>query len=91
MSSRTRDQTRKKLIALFKELGLKITTEFGLKTVNFLDVTLNLDKNNYKQYRKPNDTPCYINKQSNHPPMIIKEIPKMVNKRLSRISSDRSF
>ena len=44
---------------------------------------------NYKQYRKPNDTPCYINKQSNHPPMIIKEIPKMVNKRLSRISSDK--
>ena len=57
--------------------------------MNFLDVTLNLDKNNYKQYRKPNDSPCYINKQSNHPPMIIKEIPKMVNKRLSRISSDK--
>ena len=41
LSSRTRDQIRKKLIALFKEVGLKITTDFGLGIVNFLDVTLN--------------------------------------------------
>ena len=89
ISGRARDQIRKKLIAMFKDLGLKITVEFGLKTVNFLDVTLNLNENSFKQYRKPNDPPCYINKNSNHPPAIVKEIPKMVNKRLSKISSDR--
>ena len=31
----------------------------------------------------------YKKKQSNHPPAIVKEIPQMVNKRLSKISSDR--
>jgi len=37
---------------------------------------------------KPNNTPIYVHKESNHPPNIIKNIPESVNKRLSSISSN---
>ena len=57
--------------------------------VNFLDVQLNLEKGIYKPYTKPNDKPCYVHNQSNHPPGIIKNIPKSINKRLSRISANK--
>ena len=32
--------------------------------------------------------PLYVNKRSNHPPRIIKNIPKSINKRPSEISID---
>ena len=40
---------------------------------------------------KPNDTPIYINKDSNHPPSIINNIPLAVNKRLSSISANEEI
>ena len=39
-------------------------------------------------YTKPNNTPLYIHSKSNHPPVIIKNLPESINKRLSDISSD---
>ena len=42
----------------------------------------------YKPYKEPNDTLLYINKNSNHPPQIIKKLPKTVNDRLCRNSSN---
>ena len=36
---------------------------------------------------KPNDSPVYVHAQSNHPPSILQNIPKSVNRRLSSISS----
>ena len=50
----------KQIIQLFKEMELKITVSTRLQTVDFLDVSLNLDENTYKPYRKPNDKPLYI-------------------------------
>ena len=38
---------------------------------------------------KPNSTPCYVHKDSNHPKAILENIPKSVNKRLSTISSNK--
>ena len=58
------------------------------KVVNFLDVTLDLTTEKYKPYSKPATTPLYVHSKSNHPPCIIKNIPKAINKRLSEISSD---
>ena len=58
---------RKDIIEMFKSLGLKITIELKLITVNFLDVTFELHTGSYKPYRKPIDTPVYINTGSNHP------------------------
>ena len=88
MSGPRREQARKKIIKMMKELGFDITLQFGLMTADFLDVTLNLNTSSYKPYRKPNDTPCYIHKDSNHPPNTIKQLPKMVNSRLCSISSN---
>ena len=42
----------------------------------------------YKPYVKPNNVPLYVNKNSNHPPSIIKNIPLSINRRLSSISSN---
>ena len=42
----------------------------------------------YKPYKTPNDALLFINKNSNHPPQIIKELPKIINDRLSRNSSN---
>ena len=82
------ERTKKKLHKIFNEHGLKIEAEFRLHTVDYLDVTLDLHSNTFKPFRKPNDIPTYINTQSNHPPHIIKEIPRMIASRLSSISSN---
>lgn len=69
------DNTRKTLHQIFKSFGLKITASINLKSVNFLDVTMNLSTGSHAPYRKPNDEPLYINVNSNHPPSIIKQSP----------------
>ena len=66
------DRIRKDLIKLFKRHALKITIEANMKTVNFLDVNLDLNKDQYGPYRKPNDVPLYVHKHSNHPPAVLK-------------------
>ena len=50
------------------------------------NVTLDLSTGVYKPYMKPNNTILYVNRLSNHPPAIIRNIPESVNKRLSSIS-----
>ena len=35
---------------------------------------MNLDTSTYLAHRKPENMPLYINRKSNHPPTIIKEI-----------------
>ena len=47
----------------------------------------NLKNDTYSPFRKPNDTPMYINRLSNHPPTVTKALPKMISTRLSTISS----
>ena len=59
-----------------------------MKIVNFLDITLNLNNGKYYPYRKPNDHPVYVHRQSNHPPTIIKHLPSTISRRLSDISCD---
>jgi len=61
------DRMRKDMIKIFQELGLKITVQTNMKSVDFLDVHLNLTTATYEPYRKPGDNPLYINAQSNHP------------------------
>ena len=88
-SPRLADKARKDLCSAFQELGLKITAEVNYKTVNFLDVTLNLTNESYKPYRKPNNDPLYIHKESNHPPSITKQLPAAINRRIASLSSDK--
>jgi hypothetical protein len=51
---------------------------------------MDLRDNTFHPYMKPNNTPLYVNKNSNHPPNITKNIPESINRRLSTISSDES-
>ena len=61
-----------------------------MKVIDFLDITLDLAENTYKPFLKPNNTLIYVKRESNHPPDILKNIPKSVNRRLSAISSDEN-
>ena len=91
MSGARREQARKKIIKTMEELGLRITIEFGLARVDFLDVNMDLGTGYFRPFRKPNDTPSYIHRDSNHPPNCIKELPKNVNRGLSSISCNETI
>ncbi len=82
------DRLRKSLIRLFADIGLKITIQANLKTVNYLDATLDLRSGTHRPYMKPNNEPVYIDRQSNHPPTITKQIPAAIGKRISLLSSN---
>ena len=84
------DKARKDLIKIFKDNGLNITVETNLLATDFLDVHFDLQNGIYKPFRKPNDTPLYVNAGSNHPPNIIKQLPLMIGRRISDISSNKA-
>ena len=67
---------------LFKEYGLSLEIECNLKTVNYLDITLDLNTGTYKPYRKPNDEILYIHAKSNHPANILEQLPISIETRL---------
>ena len=83
------DRIRKDIIALFKEEGLSITIETNLIETNFLDVTFNLATKKYFPFRKANNIPLYINAFSSHSPTIIKQLPKIISKRISDLSRNK--
>ena len=58
------------------------------KITDFLDVTFDLETGKYYPYRKPNNATEYININSNHPTNITKQLPSMINKRISELSFD---
>ena len=84
------ERIKKKINKIFEDCGLKITIKEDLKMVNFLEVTFNLHKNTYEPYRKPDNQPVYINVNSNHPPTI-RELPKSIRKRLSKLSCNKEI
>ena len=88
-SERELEKVKKKICKFFKGKGLKIKIETNLHITEYLDVTFNLKTGNYYPYRKQNNSLQYIDKESNHPPSIIKQILSMIDKRLPDISSDK--
>ena len=82
---------KKATVKVFKGCGLSITIQCNLKTVDFLDVTFDLDNNAYKPFRKENNKPIYINKHSNHPPSILRQLPKSIENRISENSSNKDI
>ena len=77
--------------SLFKKYGLEIIIECNKNVVDYLDVTFNLKDGTYKSYHKPDNKITYINVQSNHPPNIIKQLPKTIKQRLSNNSSNETI
>ena len=53
------ERKKKAIFKAFKGCGLTITTQCNLKTVDFLDVTFDLDNNAFQPFRKENK-PTYI-------------------------------
>ena len=85
------ERKKKAIVKVFKKCGLSILVDTNLKTVDFLDVTFDLDKNIYKPYQKPSNSPIYINKNLNHPPNILKQLPKSIAKCISETSSSEEI
>ena len=81
------ERLTKKLYSIFQDTGLRITTEGGTKTIDFLDVVFNLEDGSYCPYVKPNTSTKYVSCESSHPDVILKKIPTGVAKRLSTNSS----
>ena len=62
-----------------------------MKIVSYLDATFNLNDGTSRPYQKPDNIIQYIHVESNHPPNIIKQIPKTIEKRLSQLSSSEEI
>ena len=90
MNARDTENIKKAMCRIFQKNGLEITIEANKKTIDFLDVSLDLSTQKYHPYLKPGNTPIYINSKSNHPPAVKKAVPKGINKRLCDISSDET-
>lgn len=84
------ERKRKQIFGMFKNLGLQITSIGNIKKTDFLDLQLDLEKNQFRPYHKTNQIPEYVNIKSNHPPMIIKEIPKIIERRVSTLSASEN-
>ena len=80
------ERLRKSVFKIFKTMGLKVAIESNIKSTNFLDILFDLQTNTYRPFQKDNQNPLYINRQSNHPFKIKKELPNMIANRLSKLS-----
>ena len=69
---------RKKIIEVFKKYELAIIIKANLFVVNFLDIQFNVLNGTFKPYRKLNNDPIFVYKNSNHPPQVLKKLPKSI-------------
>ena len=85
------EKIKKKLSGIFRNQNLEIVIEANKKKVEFLDIYMDLEKEEFGPFRKPGDTPVYVNIESNHPRKVLENIPLGINKRLSRISASKEI
>ena len=85
------ERIKKDFVKIFKDKGLDIVIQCNLKITDYLDVTLNLTDGTYKPYRKPEDETNYVHVESDHPPIILKQLPIAVEKRLSDLSANEQI
>ena len=72
------DRKRKKIIEVFKKYELAIIIKANLFVVNFLGIQFNVLNGTFKPYRKLNNDPIFVYKNSNHPPQVLKKLPKSI-------------
>ena len=85
------ERIKKKISAIFRKHALEITIEANKKRVEFLDIYMDLEQEEFGPFLKPNDTPIYVDAGSNHPHKVIENIPKGINRRLSTISATKQI
>ena len=61
------EKIKKTFQKMFKTKGLDIIINCNMELVNYLDVTLNLNDESYRPYKKPNEESNYIHVNSYHP------------------------
>ena len=83
------EKIKKDIQKLFKDNHLNITIQCNLKILNYLDVTSNLSNATYRPFCQPNNEIAYINKESNHPPSVLRQIPYLSN--LKHSSNEKIF
>ena len=91
MSGPQAERVKKDIQKIFKDKGLEIIIQCNLKVVDYLDLTFNLNDGSYRPYRKPDDETSYIHVDSDHPPIIIKQVPIAIERRLSVLSSSEQI
>ena len=85
------ERIKKQMSAIFRKHSLEITIEANKKRVEFLDVYMDLQTEEFGTFLKPGDTPVYVDVGSNHPTKVIENIPKGINRRLSSISATKEI
>ena len=85
------EREKKNIFKVFKMCGLSIIVTTNITSVDSLDVTFNLNNESYQPFRKPNNETKYIDISSNHPPQVLKQLQKSIEKRLSEISSTKQI
>ena len=90
-SPRLQEKLKQDIIRIFAEQKLGITIEINLTRVDYLDITMDLETGLYKPYRKPGDRPLYVSAKTNHSPLILKNIPAGIERRLSDNSSNEQI
>ena len=85
------EKIKKSIQSIFWEDELKITIQCHLKILDYLDVTFNLTDSPHHPLNKTNNKINYIDKESNHPPSTIKQLPLSVERRLSKLSSNEKI
>ena len=66
-----------------------MTTEVNIKVTDFLDVAFNLQTGLHRPFKKATSNPIYVHKDSNHPMHVKKELPQMIGRRISDLSSNK--
>ena len=85
------NEIHKKIQKVFNYIGFKVDISSNIRSVDYLDVTLNLADGTYKPFSKNSKDPTYINVNSNHPKHVIRQIPNSVNKRINKLSANHNI
>ena len=86
VGARTSNNIGKRFAKCFKKHGLNITIQTSQKIVDYLDVIFDLNNGPFRPYRKLNSESIYINVQSNHPLLFIRQTPTSINQRITDLS-----
>ena len=85
------EKIKKNMHKFTKSIGINLIIENPSWKIDYLDLNFNLLNHTFYPYRKDNNKINYVNSKSNHPPTILKQIPKMIETRLSKNSSNKNL
>ena len=89
-SMRQREKFLKMVCSVIKSLGFSVKVNLWLPKAEFLDVEMDFGELENDAYMKPNNTPLYVNANSNHHPKILKNLPANILGRVINITSRES-